>query len=134
MFSIAAFKALSQKPSFGRRQSGPSDSAAGNPVGDHRRGAGSKTVGRRYEALLDALGPELAILDTVPVEDIAAADTPTLAEAITRLRAGKVIREPGYDGEYGKIRLFEDGEITSGKKKQAATAVRASPATPISRK
>lgn len=77
-------------------------------------GAGGKTVGRRYEALLDALGPELAILDTVPVEDIAAADTPVLAEAITRLRAGRVIREPGYDGQYGRIRLFEDGEIRAG--------------------
>src|SRR5262249_58751725 len=40
-----------------------------------------------------------------------------LAEAIARLRAGRVIREAGYDGEYGVIRLFEDGElkrITSG--------------------
>jgi ATP-dependent DNA helicase UvrD/PcrA len=37
-----------------------------------------------------------------------------LAEAITRLRAGKVIREAGYDGEYGVIRLFEDGELARG--------------------
>lgn len=95
-------------------------------------GPASKTVGRRYEALLEALGPELAILDTVPVEDIGTADTPILAEAVTRLRAGKVIRDPGYDGEYGTIRLFEDGELRAGKKKQSTIA--ASPVTPISRK
>jgi DNA helicase II / ATP-dependent DNA helicase PcrA len=34
-----------------------------------------------------------------------------LAEGIARLRAGKVIREAGYDGEYGVIRLFADDEL-----------------------
>ena len=48
---------------------------------------------------------------TVPVEDIARAGSSLLAEAITRLRAGQVIRDPGYDGEYGVIRLFEDSEL-----------------------
>jgi DNA helicase-2/ATP-dependent DNA helicase PcrA len=74
-------------------------------------GAGSKTVARRYEHLLARLGPELAILETAPVEDIARADTPVLAEAISRLRAGKVIRDSGYDGEYGAIRVFEENEL-----------------------
>ena len=27
------------------------------------------------------------------------------------MRAGQVIREAGYDGEYGVIRLFEEGEL-----------------------
>ena len=34
-----------------------------------------------------------------------------MAEGIRRLRAGQVIREPGYDGEYGKIRLFTEEEL-----------------------
>ena len=34
-----------------------------------------------------------------------------LGEAISRLRAGRVIKQAGYDGEYGVIRLFEDGEL-----------------------
>jgi superfamily I DNA/RNA helicase len=33
-----------------------------------------------------------------------------LAEAITRVRTGRVIRRPGYDGEYGVIRVFADEE------------------------
>lgn len=74
-------------------------------------GVGSKTVERMYERVTGALGPELSILGEVPVEDIARADSSVLAEAIARLRAGKVIREAGYDGEYGVIRLFEDGEL-----------------------
>ena len=47
----------------------------------------------------------------MPVEDIARAGSALLAEAITRLRAGKVIRDAGYDGEYGVIRLFEASEL-----------------------
>jgi uncharacterized protein (TIGR00375 family) len=74
-------------------------------------GVGSKTVERLYDRVVGALGPELSILSDVPVEDIARAESPVLAEAITRLRAGKVIRQAGYDGEYGVIRLFEDGEL-----------------------
>jgi DNA helicase-2/ATP-dependent DNA helicase PcrA len=74
-------------------------------------GVGSKTVERIYDRVIGALGSELAILGEIPVEDIARAESSVLAEAITRLRAGTVIREAGYDGEYGVIRLFEDGEL-----------------------
>jgi superfamily I DNA/RNA helicase len=73
-------------------------------------GVGSQSVTRAYDRVTVALGPELAALEEVPVEDIARADT-LLGEAVTRLRAGKVIRQAGYDGEYGVIRLFEDGEL-----------------------
>jgi uncharacterized protein (TIGR00375 family) len=74
-------------------------------------GAASKAVERSYDRLVATLGPELAILDAVPVEDISRASSSLLGEAITRLRAGRVIREAGYDGEYGVIRLFEEREL-----------------------
>src|SRR5262249_37875986 len=74
-------------------------------------GAASKAVERSYDRLVAALGPELAILDAVPVEDISRASSSLLGEAIARLRAGHVIREAGYDGEYGVIRLFEQREL-----------------------
>jgi DNA helicase II / ATP-dependent DNA helicase PcrA len=73
--------------------------------------ASSKAVERSYGRLLGTLGSELAVLQSVPVEDIARAASPLLAEAITRLRAGEVIRDAGYDGEYGVIRLFQDDEL-----------------------
>ena len=74
-------------------------------------GPASKTVERSYGRLLSALGSELAILQSVPLEDIARTDSSLLAEAIARLRAGQVIRDAGYDGEYGVIRLFQDDEL-----------------------
>ncbi len=74
-------------------------------------GPTSQTVERNYERLLSNLGAELSILEQVPVEDIARAESSLLAEGIARLRAGKVIRDAGYDGEYGVIRLFEPSEL-----------------------
>ena len=74
-------------------------------------GVGSQKVERGSEKLIGSLGAELDILESVPVEDIRRAESSLLAEAIERLRAGKVIRDAGYDGEYGVIRLFEDAEL-----------------------
>jgi uncharacterized protein (TIGR00375 family) len=74
-------------------------------------GPTSKTVERNYDRLVSTLGAELSILGDVPIEDIERQSSSLLAEAITRLRAGHVIREAGYDGEYGVIRLFEASEL-----------------------
>ncbi len=74
-------------------------------------GVASQTVARRHERLLGDLGPELEILSTVPLADIARADSSLLAEGIGRLRQGRVLREAGYDGEYGRIRMFERSEL-----------------------
>jgi DNA helicase II / ATP-dependent DNA helicase PcrA len=76
-------------------------------------GTGPKTkrVQRAIEDLVAELGPELSILEEVPVDAIGRR-APQVAEAVKRLRGGRVIREPGYDGEYGTVRLFEPGELT----------------------
>jgi len=74
-------------------------------------GPASKAVTRHYDRLIDSLGPELWILRSAPLEDIARNGSSLLAEALARLRAGKVIRDAGYDGEYGVIRLFEEHEL-----------------------
>src|SRR5262252_5630320 len=76
-------------------------------------GPATKAVEQSYHRALATLGPELSILQSVPVEDIGRAGSSLLAEAVTRLRAGRVIREPGYDGEYGVIHLFEDAKLPS---------------------
>ena len=74
-------------------------------------GTASRAVAHGYDQAIAKLGPELSILQSVPAEDIAHAGSAILAEAITRLRSGQVIREAGYDGEYGIIRLFEENEL-----------------------
>ena len=73
-------------------------------------GVETKRVKQEYERLISELGSELNILMDVSLEDIKEAGGELLAEAIKRMRDQKVIKKPGYDGEYGKIKLFEDGE------------------------
>jgi DNA helicase-2/ATP-dependent DNA helicase PcrA len=73
-------------------------------------GVATKAVTNAYDRATATLGPELSLLQDVPVEELSRLD-PLLGEAVTRLRAGTVIRQPGYDGEYGIIRLFEEGEL-----------------------
>jgi uncharacterized protein (TIGR00375 family) len=73
-------------------------------------GVASKAVSHTYDRTIAALGPELAVLEDLAVEDVAKVH-PLLGEAVTRLRSGDVIRLAGYDGEYGVIRLFQDGEL-----------------------
>lgn len=68
----------------------------------------SKKVQGKYEELLRKAGTEFDILRKVPLEDIRLAAGEKIAEGIRRLREGKVICTPGYDGEYGKIRLLEE--------------------------
>lgn len=74
------------------------------------RGAATKGVAAHHGRLLSELGPELSILLSTPVDAIGRCGPAALAEAIARLRRGEVLREAGYDGKYGVIRLFRPEE------------------------
>jgi DNA helicase-2/ATP-dependent DNA helicase PcrA len=74
-------------------------------------GPKSKKVGGEVSRLVAALGPELTILRDVPLDDLHRVGGTLLSEAIARLRRGEVIRDAGYDGEYGTIRLFQPHEL-----------------------
>lgn len=63
--------------------------------------------------MIRKLGTEFAILREVPIEDIKRECGYLTAEGIRRLREGKVERLPGFDGEYGAVRLFTPDEIES---------------------
>lgn len=77
----------------------------------HRMGPKCKKVQESYSSLLSTLGPELKILLESSLEEIESAGLPLLAEAVRRMRAGKVDIRPGFDGEFGTVRLFTDEEI-----------------------
>ncbi len=73
-------------------------------------GVNTKRVESLYFRLLEKLGSEFTILLRSPLDDIERASTPLIREAISRMRAGNVNIAPGYDGEFGKIRIFKDAE------------------------
>jgi uncharacterized protein (TIGR00375 family) len=74
-------------------------------------GPKSKKVVGEISRLVAALGPELSILRETPLDELRRAGGSLLSEGIARLRRGEVIRDAGYDGEYGTIRLFQPGEL-----------------------
>lgn len=73
-------------------------------------GVSSKRVSLEYEKLIDKFGSELNILQEVPIDELSSSSF-ILGEAISRLRNGNVLKQYGYDGEYGRILLFADGEL-----------------------
>lgn len=76
----------------------------------YETGSSSKRVGEAYYKLLHELGPELDILCEMPLERIFAFWEP-LGEAISRMRAGKVEKTAGFDGQFGKIRVFSAADM-----------------------
>lgn len=69
-------------------------------------GPASKRVQQMYLNMLEKLGNEFSILLKIPSSEIAAAASPQIADAIDRMRTGNIRIEPGYDGEFGTIRIF----------------------------
>ncbi|MCP6726879.1 MAG: endonuclease Q family protein [Patescibacteria group bacterium] len=73
-------------------------------------GVATKRTQEEYEKVVSSLKNEFyVLLDATPLElkDVA---SPEVVEGIMRIREGKVQIEPGYDGEYGKISIFKEGE------------------------
>ena len=69
-----------------------------------------KKLNALYFSLLEQLGNEFKILMDVPLDDIERAGTPLIREAVSRMRHGNIHITPGYDGEFGKVRIFEEVE------------------------
>ena len=66
----------------------------------------SKEVSKHYNNLIKNLGSELKILLESTEKEIGEKSLPKIASGVIRMREGKVSIEPGYDGVYGKIKIF----------------------------
>ncbi|QTA79869.1 polymerase/histidinol phosphatase-like domain-containing protein [Desulfonema limicola] len=75
------------------------------------KGPKTKTVQRQYDLAVEKLGPELDILINTPLEKIADTGIFLLDEAVKRMRNKEIHISPGYDGVFGRIKVFNPGEI-----------------------
>lgn len=79
-------------------------------------GVSSKAVEQEYMDLVERVGTEFEILVDLPEEELRKNLKPKLAEGILRVRAGEIEILPGYDGEYGQVKVFEEAAEPSGEK------------------
>lgn len=68
----------------------------------------SRAVEEEYHKIIAQFGHEFSVLRSLATEQIADQGYPLLALALERLRAGNVVREPGFDGVYGTIKVFKN--------------------------
>lgn len=79
----------------------------------------SKKVEQEYLRLTNECADEFSLLLDMPIETIRAiASEPLLADAIERVRKGQLSIQPGYDGIYGKVKIFHESD--SMRQKQGA--------------
>ncbi len=76
-----------------------------------QRPVGSKFVKAEYFKILQRLGTEFGALLEYDYETLKNVGGELLAEGIKRLRTNNVILIGGYDGEFGKIKVFRDSEL-----------------------
>ncbi len=80
---------------------------------------GSRKVRDEYKGLINRFGNEFKILTKISLPQLEAASFPGVAEGVGRMRAGQVKINPGYDGKYGKIRLFSQKERAAAVKQRS---------------
>lgn len=84
-----------------------------------QKGWATKTVQRIYDPLIEQVGSEFHILLNASLKEIAAASSAQIAEAVDRVRKGNIYIKPGFDGEFGIVKVFGDDEDRGGVKQGA---------------
>jgi len=73
-------------------------------------GGDTVTVRKEYQKLTGRFETEFSILLDTPIDELREVTLPEVAEGVKRVREGKVVIVPGYDGVFGEIRIFDREE------------------------
>lgn len=75
-----------------------------------------KTMGFYFD-MVENVGSEMDILWARPLSEIQELVPEMILEGIRRVREGDVKINPGFDGQFGEVKLFEDNEVAGVRKK-----------------
>lgn len=79
-------------------------------------GVSTKRVKTEYEKMINFFGNEFFILLHVDLKDIEKEFGKQISLAIERVRSGNIFIRPGYDGEFGEVKVFKDNENKNSTK------------------
>lgn len=71
---------------------------------------GSQTVLSTYDQLVTSLGSEFGVLLSTPISEIERVGGSKVAEGVSKVRSGDIVIDPGYDGVFGKVRIWREEE------------------------
>jgi DNA helicase-2/ATP-dependent DNA helicase PcrA len=81
-------------------------------------GVSSKGVSEVYENLVQEFGSEYKILLQTKLDDLKKFTNGRIIEGIKKVRGGDISIEPGYDGVFGKVRIWQSSSKASKIEKQ----------------
>lgn len=73
-------------------------------------GVNTKTVKDEYRKLIKVFQNEIQVLLEVKRNELEKVTLPGVVEGVVRVRQGQVALKPGYDGVYGEVMIFGEGE------------------------
>ena len=68
----------------------------------------TKKVDAIFQKIVTTCGSEFQFLLETPLEEIKSQFGEKMADAIRRVRSGNITVDPGYDGEFGKVKIFSE--------------------------
>lgn len=74
------------------------------------RGRKSKLVQKYYGEMIKKAGSQINILLNMGLKDLASIAPAEIVEGIRRVRAGELDVNPGFDGQYGEVHIYKEGE------------------------
>ncbi|MBI2036182.1 hypothetical protein HYT17_00900 [Candidatus Microgenomates bacterium] len=74
-----------------------------------------------FENLVEKFGSEMAVLLQTDTAEIAKLAGPRVAEGVGKVRSGDIVIAPGFDGEYGKVKIWNTEIQNSKLKSQNST-------------
>ncbi len=78
----------------------------------------SQAVANRYEQMIEKFGSEFEVLLKTPIEFISQSFGEKTAEAINKVRQGQIFVDPGYDGVFGKVKIWSDSDEEEEEEKK----------------
>ena len=86
----------------------------------------SPVTGDKVKMMFDDMcykfGSEIEVLLRTDIKEIEKSFGEKIAEGVAKVRKEDIVIEPGYDGEYGKVKIWKENEATKNKVEEASQA------------